>query len=69
MKHRPEIPNAETVAAMEEGMRIAYDPNVRGYRDMEKLKAALLSDASSDDPDQKPSLLYIGVTPCKPAKS
>ena len=69
MKNRPEIPNAETLAALEEGMRITYDPKIRGYRDMEELKASLLSDDPSDDPDQNPSLLYTGVTPCKPAKS
>jgi len=28
---KPEIPNAETIAAMEEGERIARDPNVKGY--------------------------------------
>lgn len=27
----PEQPNAETIAAMEEGERIARDPNVKGY--------------------------------------
>ncbi|MGN0851954.1 MAG: type II toxin-antitoxin system RelB/DinJ family antitoxin [Kiritimatiellia bacterium] len=27
----PETPNAETIAAMEEGERIARDPNVKGY--------------------------------------
>lgn len=35
------IPNEETVAAMEEGMRIAYDKSVKGYKSMEELKAAL----------------------------
>ena len=40
----PEIPNDETIAALEEGMRIAYDPNVKGYRNMDELKAALLND-------------------------
>ena len=27
----PEQPNAETIAAMEEGERIAHDPTVKGY--------------------------------------
>ena len=35
------VPNEETVAAMEEGMRIAYDKSVKGYKIMEELKAAL----------------------------
>ena len=35
------VPNEETVAAMEEGMRIAYDKSVKGYKSMEELKAAL----------------------------
>lgn len=39
-----EIPNDETLAAMEEGIRIAYDPNVKGYKNMDELKAALLND-------------------------
>ena len=35
------VPNEQTVAAMEEGMRIAYDKSVKGYKSMEELKAAL----------------------------
>lgn len=35
------IPNDTTVAAIEEGRRIARDPSVRGYTNMEDLKAAL----------------------------
>ena len=31
------IPNAETVAAMLEADRIAYDPNVRGYTNLKEL--------------------------------
>jgi len=31
------IPNDETAAAIEEGERIAYDPHVKGYRDMNSL--------------------------------
>ena len=31
------VPNAETVAAMLEAERIARDPNVKGYRDMNAL--------------------------------
>lgn len=34
-------PNETTAAAMEEGLRIAYDPNVRGYKDMDELRNAL----------------------------
>ena len=33
----PEQPNAETIAAMEEGERIARDPNVKGYTDLNEL--------------------------------
>ncbi len=33
--------NKTTLAAIEEGRRIASDPNVKGYRDMDELKAAL----------------------------
>jgi DNA-damage-inducible protein J len=36
-----EVPNEETIAAMEEGRRIASDPNVKGYSSMEELKKAL----------------------------
>lgn len=38
---RVERPNAETVAAIEEGRRIAHDPNVKGYTSIEELRAAL----------------------------
>ena len=34
-------PNAITVAAIEEGRRIAKDPNVKGYNNMDDLRAAL----------------------------
>ncbi|MDO4241336.1 MAG: type II toxin-antitoxin system RelB/DinJ family antitoxin [Microbacteriaceae bacterium] len=34
-------PNAETIAAIEEGRRIARDPNVKGYRSIEELRADL----------------------------
>ena len=34
-------PNAETLEAIEEARRIAYDKNVKGYKSMEELKAAL----------------------------
>ena len=30
-----------TVAAIEEGRRIAADPSIKGYTDMDELKAAL----------------------------
>lgn len=36
-----EIPNEETIAAIEEGRRIAHDTNVKGYSSVEELKAAL----------------------------
>ena len=44
MKSKSEIPNDETIAAIEEGRRIARDKNVRGYRTIEALKAALFAD-------------------------
>ena len=36
----PEQPNAETIAAMEEGERIAHDPNAKSYT-FEELMAEL----------------------------
>ena len=36
-----DVPNDTTHAAIEEGRRIARDPSVRGYTNMEDLKAAL----------------------------
>ena len=36
-----ERPNNTTAAAIEEGRRIASDPNVKGYRSIDELKAAL----------------------------
>ena len=36
-----EVPNDTTIAAIEEGRRIASDPSVKGYRNMEDLKAVL----------------------------
>ncbi len=38
---RVATPNATTVAAIEEGRRIAHDPSVKGYTDIDELKAAL----------------------------
>ncbi len=38
---RVERPNAETIAAIEEGRKIAHDPNVKGYTSIEELRAAL----------------------------
>ena len=38
---RMEKPNRTTAAAIAEGRRIASDPNVKGYKDMDDLKAAL----------------------------
>ena len=34
-------PNAETIAAIEEGRRLAYDKNAKGYTNMEDLRASL----------------------------
>lgn len=36
-----EVPDEVTAAAIEEGRRIASDPDVKGYTDMNELKAAL----------------------------
>lgn len=38
---RVDTPNAETIEAINEGRRIARDPNVKGYTSIEDLKAAL----------------------------
>ncbi len=38
---RVERPNADTIEAIEEGRKIARDPNVKGYKNIEELKAAL----------------------------
>lgn len=37
------VPNRETLEAIEEGERIAHDPKVPGYKDMESLREALNS--------------------------
>lgn len=37
------VPNKETLAAIAEGERIANDPDVKGYRNMESLIEALNS--------------------------
>ncbi len=37
------LPNRETLEAIAEGERIAHDPNVPGYKDMESLRRALNS--------------------------
>ena len=36
-----DTPNATTIAAIEEGRRIAYDNSVKGYTDMDELRKAL----------------------------
>lgn len=36
-----DVPNETTVAAIEEGRRIAFDSSVKGYTNMDDLKAAL----------------------------
>ena len=35
------VPNETAAAAIEEGKRIAHDPNVKGYKSIGELKAAL----------------------------
>ena len=35
------VPNETTAAAIEEGRRIAHDQNVKGYKSIDELKAAL----------------------------
>ena len=37
------VPKRETMEAIEEGERIAHDPTVPGYRDMDSLRKALNS--------------------------
>ncbi len=39
-----EIPNAETIAAMEEAERISRDPSYKGYTDVSQMMKELLSD-------------------------
>ncbi len=36
-----EVPNAETIAAIEEGRRMAYDPNAKSYADVEEMRRSL----------------------------
>lgn len=38
-----DIPNKETIAAMQEAERIAKDPSVKGYTDLDELLAELKS--------------------------
>lgn len=38
---RLNVPNATTVAAIEEGRKLAFDKTVKGYNNMTDLKAAL----------------------------
>lgn len=38
---RLDVPNETTAAAIEEGWRIADDPDVKGYSNVDDLKAAL----------------------------
>lgn len=37
------VPNAETIAAMEEADRISHDPNVKGYTDVDEMIKELLA--------------------------
>ena len=39
-----EIPNTETIAAMEEAERISRDPSVKSYTDVDQMMKELLSD-------------------------
>ena len=43
LRERNHIPNAQTVAAIDEGRRIAKDPAAKGYTNMAELREALLS--------------------------
>lgn len=38
-----DVPNEETLEAMREADRIAHDPNVKGYTDIDELMRDLLS--------------------------
>ncbi len=38
---RTETPNAETLAAIEEGRRMAHDPNARSFGSVEEMRQAL----------------------------
>ncbi len=38
---RVDVPNSETVAAIEEGRKLAHDPNAKSYASVEELKKAL----------------------------
>lgn len=46
-EERDEIPNAETIAAFEEGDRLINDPTVKGYHSAKELFEAL--DAEDED--------------------
>lgn len=39
-----EVPNPETIAAMEEAERISRDPSVKGYTDIDLMMKELLAD-------------------------
>lgn len=36
-----EVPNAETIEAIEEGRRMAHDPNAKSYANVDELRKAL----------------------------
>ena len=38
---KPDVPNAETKAAIEDGRRLADDPHSKGYSDIGELRKAL----------------------------
>ncbi|MCL2054580.1 MAG: hypothetical protein FWG90_09160 [Oscillospiraceae bacterium] len=51
VKHKfvPHIPNAETIAAMEEAERISSDPNTKRYSNFAELLEDVLSEEDDDE--------------------
>ena len=45
LSNDPEIPNATTIAAIEESRKIAKDPSCRAFDSVEELKKALFEDS------------------------
>lgn len=41
LKSKSNVPNQETIDAIEEGRRIATDPDIKGYRSISDLRTAL----------------------------
>lgn len=44
-------PNRETITAMQEAERIAYDPSVKGYTDLDELFEALKKNQTHGETD------------------